>query len=141
MSNEYKDYVNNLREIFNEKMDEVDFLYDGWDNTFVPNMMDEMFNVLGPYVEDFEVYQVKEKYGALEMYYGWQDREYTEEEFKDINDIVAEIDSIINKYRHISSRTCVHCGNKATILSSGWVLPFCDECYDRDCGIFGIIED
>ena len=81
MSNEYKDYVNDLRAIFNDKMREAAFLYEGWCNSFIPNMMDELFDALGPYVEDFEVYQIKEKYAALEIYHGWKDREYTEEEW------------------------------------------------------------
>lgn len=141
MGNEWKDYQRDLREIFNEKMDEVNFLPRGWQESFVPQMMDELFNALGPYVEDFEVYQIKEKYGSLVIYHGWKDREYTEEEFKDIDDINWEIHAIIKKYFDISGRTCVACGSKATILSSGWVLPFCDACYDRNMGIFGVIED
>lgn len=141
MSNAYKDYQNDLREIFNEKMDEVNFLYDGWQDSFVPQMMDEMFNALGPYVEDFEVYQIKEKYGSLVVYHGWKDREYTEKEFEDIDAINTEIHAIIDKYFKISGHTCVSCGRKAVLLSSGWVLPFCDDCYDRKMGVFGVIED
>ena len=30
MSNEYKDYMNDLRTSFDEKMSEVNDLYDGW---------------------------------------------------------------------------------------------------------------
>ena len=141
MSNAYKDYQHYLREIFNEKMHEVNMLYDGWQNSFVPKMMDEMFNVLGPYVEDFEVYQIKEKYSNLVIYHGWKDREYTEEEFKDIDNINTEIHAIIKKYFDISGHTCIACGKKAVLLSTGWVLPFCDECYDHKLGVFGIIED
>ena len=69
MSNEYKDYMNDLRAIFNYKMREVEFLYDGWRNSFVPAMMDEMFSALGSYVEDFEVYQIKEKYGSTPQHH------------------------------------------------------------------------
>jgi hypothetical protein len=139
MSNEYKDYINDLRAIFDKKMHEVDLLYDGWCNSFVPAMMDEMFAVLGSYVEDFEVYQIKEKYGALTIYKGWQDREYDEEEFKDLDNITAELDVIIEKYRRVSERTCVQCGGKATFFSSHWVIPWCDDCRDRKLGVFGII--
>ena len=140
MSNAYKDYQHDLREIFNEKMHEVNMLYDGWQDSFVPKMMDEMFNALGFYVEDFEVYQIKEKFGSLEIYHGWKDREYTEEEFADINNITSDIYEIIRKYRDISLYTCVGCGDKATFLSDGWVIPWCDKCRDRKFGVYSIIE-
>ena len=141
MSNEYKDYMNDLRAIFNYKMQETEFLYDGWRNSFVPAMMDEMFSAVVSYVEDFEVYQIKEKYGSLTIYHGWRDREYTIEEFNDIDMINAEIHKIIEKYRNVSSHTCVQCGGKATFFSSHWVIPWCDNCRDRKMGVFGIIED
>lgn len=141
MSNEYKDYQNELREIFNEKMHEVNVLYDGWQASFVPQMMDELFHVLGPYVEDFEVYQIKEKYGSLEIYWGWDFRDYTDEEDEDHKEIDGVIKNIVDKYRDISRRTCVSCGDKATFLSSHWVIPWCDSHRDRSLGVFGIIED
>lgn len=36
MSNEYKDWKSDLRQIFEEKVRDLDFLYDGWANSFVP---------------------------------------------------------------------------------------------------------
>ena len=141
MSNEYKDYMNDLRAIFNYKMREVEFLYDGWRNSFVSAMMDEMFSALGSYVEDFEVYQIKEKYGTLTIYKGWKDREYTEDEFKDIDNINAELNLIIEMYKNISGHTCVQCGGKATYFSSHWVIPWCDDCRDPKLGVFGYIDD
>lgn len=141
MGNEWKYCQNNLRAVFNDKMSEADLLYDGWCNSFVTAMMDEMFTALGNYVEDFEVYQIKEKFGSLTIYKGWKDREYTEEEFKDLDNITAALNAIIEKYRKISGRTCVQCGDKATFLSHGWVIPWCDSCRDRKLGVFGIIEN
>ena len=140
MSNEWKDYQNDLRAIFNDKMWEVDFLYDGWQK-FAPQMMDELFNALGPYVEDFEVRQIKEKYGSLTVYWGWKCRDYTDEENNDRKEIDDAVKNIVEKYRKISDHTCVQCGGKATLLSTGWVLPFCSDCYDRKMGVFGVIED
>ena len=141
MSNEWKDYQNDLRATFNEKMYEVNFLYDGWQKTFVPQMIDELFNALGSYVEDFEVYQIKEKFSSLTIYKGWKDREYTEEEFEDLEDITAEINVIIEKYKKISERTCVQCGGKATFLSDYWVIPWCDNCRSHNMGVYAEIED
>lgn len=137
MSSDYKD----LRSIFNDKMREVGFLYEGWQTAFVPQMMDEMFSALGSYVEDFEVYQIKEKFGSLTIYKGWRDREYTEGEFNDLDNITAELDVIIDKYKKISERACVQCGGKATFLSDYWVIPWCDSCRSRDMGVYAEITD
>lgn len=141
MSNEYKDYREDRLRLLLTKMHEVGNLYEGWRKTFVLDMIGELCDALGPYIEDFEVYQIKEKFGSLTIYKGWKDREYTEEEFKYIDDITAEINGIIDKYRKISYRTCIKCGGKATFLSSHWVTPWCDSCRDRKLGVFGIIED
>ena len=141
MSNEYKDYMNDLRATFNEKMDEVNTLYDGWLKAFVPQMMDELFNALGSYVEDFMVHQIKEKYGNLTIYWGWKHRDYTDEENNDRKKLNEEVNNIVAKYRKISEHTCVQCGGKATFLSDYWVIPWCDNCRDRKQGVFGIIGD
>ena len=141
MSNEYKDHMNDMRAIFNYKTREVEFLYDGWRNSFVPEMMDELFNALGPYVEDFMVHQIKEKYGSLTIYWGWKHRDYTDEENNDRKEIDDAVKSIVEKYRKISDHTCVQCGDKATFLSAHWVIPWCDNCRDRKLGVFGIVED
>ena len=141
MSNEYKDYREEQLRLLLEKMHEVGSLYEGWIRAFIPDLIYDLCDVLGPYVEDFEVYQIKEKFGSLTIYKGWKDREYTEEEFKDIDDISSEVNNIIDKYRKISEHTCVQCGGKATFFSDGWVIPWCDNCRDRKMGVFGIIED
>lgn len=141
MSNEYKDYQNDLRVIFDSKMWETMWLYDGWKNTFIPQMMDELFDALGPYVEDFMVHQIKEKYGSLTVYWGWKHRDYTDEAHQDIKELDDAVTNIIAKYRKISEYTCVKCGGKATFLSDGWVVPWCDSCRDRKMGVFGIIKD
>ena len=141
MSNAWKDYQRDLREIFDDKMHGAAILYDGWQKAFVPQMLDEMFQVLGSYVEDFEVYQIKEKYGSLTIYWGWDFRDYTDEEDRDRKEIDDAIKNIVEKYRKISEHTCVQCGGKATFFSSHWVIPWCDNCRDRKMGVFGVIED
>lgn len=141
MSNEYKDYKRDLLVTLLAKMHEVSDLYEGWRKTFVPDMIDELCDALGPYVEDFEVYQIKEKFGSLTVYWGWKHRDYTDEENKDRKEIDDVVKSIIDKYRKISEHTCVKCGGKATFLSAHWVIPWCDACRDRKLGVFGIVED
>ena len=141
MSNAYKDYKKDLFVTLLEKMHEVSYLYEGWRKTFVPEMIVELSNALGTYVEDFEVYQVKEKYGSLTIYWGWKHRDYTDEENQDRKDIDGTVKNIVDKYRKISDHTCVKCGRKATFPSAHWVTPWCDSCRDRKLGVFGIIED
>lgn len=141
MSNEYKDYKRDLLITLLAKMHEVSYLYEGWRKTFVPDMISELYNALGPYVEDFEVGQIKEKYGSLTVYWGWKHRDYTNEEDQDRKDIDDAVKCIIDKYRKISEHTCIKCGGEATFLSSHWVVPYCDNCRDRKLGVFGIIGD
>ena len=141
MSNAYKDCKKDLLVTLLAKMHEVGDLYEGWRKTFVPDMIDELCDALGPYVEDFEVYQIKEKYGSLTIYWGWKWRDYTDDECNDLNNLYDEVNNVIDKYRKISERTCVKCGGMATFLSAHWVIPWCDSCRDRSKGVFGIIED
>ena len=141
MSNEYKDYKRDLLVDLTVKMHEVGDLYEGWRKTFIPDMIYELCEVLGSYVEDFEVYQIKEKFSSLTIYWGWKWRDYTDEENKDRQAIDAEVKNIIEKYKRISEHTCVKCGNKATFLSDHWVIPWCDSCRDRKLGVYADIGD
>lgn len=141
MSNEWKDYREEQLRLLLEKMHEVNDLYEGWINAFVPDLIYELCDALGPYVEDFMVHQIKEKYGTLTIYWGWKHRDYTDEENKDRKEIDDAVKGIIEKYRKISDHTCVLCGGKATFLSSHWVIPWCDNCRDRKMGVFGTIKD
>jgi hypothetical protein len=113
MSNEYKDYQRALLVDLTTKMREVGDLYDGWRKTFVPDMIYELYEVLGSYVEDFEVYQIKEKFGSLTIYWGWKYRDCTDEEIADHNKLEDAVNDVIAKYKKISERTCVQCGGKA----------------------------
>lgn len=141
MSNGYKDMITDRRAEFNAKMWEAAYLYDGWHKAFVPQMMDELFDALGSYVEDFEVLQIKEKYSKLVIYWNWDDRDYTDEERADLNELYEIIENIIKKYSDISDKTCVECGGKATYFSTGWTLPYCDSCRDKSKGVFAIIDN
>ena len=141
MSNEWKDYRELQLELLLEKMHEVRNLYDGWINAFVPDLIYELRDALGSYVEYFEVYQIKEKFGSLTIYWGWEFRDYTDEEDMDLKELAGIVNNIIDKYKKISEHTCVQCGGKATFLSDGWVIPWCDNCRDRKYGVFEIIKD
>lgn len=63
---------------------------------------------------DFEVFQVKEKFGGLRFYVG----NATEEIFDRIEQAEAE-----------SYKTCEHCGSKDGVTSEGsWITTLCEKC-------------
>ena len=67
----------------------------------------------------FRIDQLKEKYGTLRCYYSFPlDGKFDDE----------VIDKIINKYEGISYHTCCECGREATLYSTGWICPYCQEC-------------
>ena len=116
MSNEMKDWYNDNLTALNAKMWEADFLPEGWTNTFIQEMKKELANVLGSYVDDFTVLQIKDKYGSMRMYWRWADRDYVDDEAKDIGILTTDIEAIIHKYEKISEKTCVVCGKEAKHL-------------------------
>ena len=72
-------------------------------------MLDEI-TLINP---NYEIIDMKEKWGKLTVY-GWYEDEPTYE--------------IIRKYEELSAQTCCKCGAPATKISTGWILPWCDEC-------------
>lgn len=62
---------------------------------------------------DFRVVQIKEKFGSLRFYTNW---------------VTEGIDEVIRQYENLSERTCIHCGEPATKISTGWISPWCDDC-------------
>lgn len=62
---------------------------------------------------NFEIIDLKEKWGAIRMY------------SQPCTDKISEIE---HKYEKLSSRICCKCGKPATKVSTGWVLPWCDKC-------------
>ena len=68
MSNEYKDWSNDVMDTLNTKMAEADLLPSGWVNTFIPNLKQELASALGSYVYDFEVLQIKDKYATMRVF-------------------------------------------------------------------------
>lgn len=127
MSNEYKDWYNDNLTALNAKMWESDLLPDGWTNTFIPEMKNDLAHMLGSYVDDFTVFQIKDKYGSMRMYWSWADRDYDNKEVDDLKELTNEVEAIVRKYENISKKTCVVCGKSATKMTTGWVMPICEE--------------
>lgn len=132
MSNEYKDWKNDIQVIINGITYELKLLPDGWVKAFISDLRKELADAIGSYANDFEVFQIKEKYGVMRLYWGWKDRDYTSEEEIDLDDITTEVDEIISKYEKISKNTCVVCGKPATKMTTGWIMPVCDYCFENE---------
>ena len=126
MSSEYRDYYSELRKNFDDATNSLNYLPRGWVNSFVPQLKDELFHVLGQYAEDFCVLQCKEKYGKMRLYWHFPDRDYyTDEDYDYLEKLCPKIEAIVNKYEAISGFTCVKCGAPATHFKDG--LPYCEE--------------
>ena len=97
---------------------ELDIMPDGWRKAFGKQMCEEIRNVLieNNYLYKYRIVQIKEKYGSL-RWYDWGGPQ--------------KVQDIIDKYEHISARTCIRCGRPATKISTGWICPFCDKCADK----------
>ena len=96
---------------------------DGWRKAFGWNLISEInkiyFSIAPQLREDYYPLDIKEKYGALRIYFSVYN---------------PSIESIIEKYSKISEKTCICCGAPATKLSKGWISPWCDECFNKEVG-------
>lgn len=129
MSNEYKDWKADLRETFEEKVKELNIIYDGWVNSFIPQLKDELFDLLGSYVEQFNVLEIKEKFGSLRIYWGFDVYGLKDEYVEDIEELYENIENLLRKYEDISSKTCIVCGETGIMRDDYWMTPWCDKCY------------
>ena len=107
----------------------------GWRNSFFEDMCDELTDVLGEHVGDFEIVQLKEKYGSMRLYWGWKDESLSREES---NVLSPKVDAVLNKYEHISITVCACCGAPATHMTEPWILYMCDTCYKMHKYYFAI---
>lgn len=98
----------------------------GWRDSFFENMCDELIAVLGDYVNNFEIIQLKEKYGSMRLYWNWKDEDLLTG--KQISNLTSAIHDVISKYETISYHTCVRCGKPSADYTKPWILPVCDEC-------------
>ena len=92
---------------------------EGWRKAFCPQMWDELKAILekADYVDKFRFTQIKEKYGALRIYYNGAPEE-----------IYDEIEAWESKYEELSEKFCIQCGKPAKYMSIGWISPWCEDC-------------
>ncbi len=139
MSNEYKDWMRDkiednkelcrkypfliprnrftdaIPEDFDYSWTELDAMPDGWRTAFGEQMCEEIAQALikDGYLEKYRILQIKEKYGELR----WYDKGATQEVY-----------DIIEKYSLRSTEICIECGKPATVITKGWIFPYCDDC-------------
>ena len=92
---------------------------DGWYKAFGEQMTDELNAILEKhnYVDDYRILQIKEKYGTLRWYSNGYPLEMNEAYY-----------DWLSRYEELSFKTCIRCGEFATHITKGWVLPKCDKC-------------
>ena len=78
----------------------------------------------------YQIEDMKEKWGELRVSSYICDYEDSDWMIPSCND--EEIEAIENKYIEQSRKTCCSCGQPATKYSTGWILPWCDKCGNKD---------
>ena len=107
------------RILFIPTFTELDAMEPGWRKAFGIQLCKELKAQLkkDKYLYKYRITQIKEKWGYLH----WYDCGASK-----------EVHDIISKYENISWNTCLVCGKPATKISSGWILPYCDDCYPKE---------
>ena len=104
---------------------------EGWAK--IAQQMIEECETINP---SYRIIDMKEKFGELRICsyidnYDWA--------MPSCND--KEIEAIENKYIAKSARTCCKCGKPATKYSTGWILPWCDDCGTKEYGPYKEFSD
>ena len=69
-------------------------------------------------IKEFEIFQVKEKYGSLRFY---------------TNSSLAEVNDLISEYEDKSEKICEKCSMEGKIRAKdGWFMALCDICAEED---------
>ena len=148
MSNEYKDWINDLKNSPERSPEHNQYLcieypfliprnrwtdkvVDDYDYSYTElDEIEEGWRTLGLNLCE-EIKQELLKYeGALDKYRIAQIKEkfgYLRW-YDDGIPSGSKLHEIISKYEEKSKRTCGKCGAPATRITTGWIYPFCDEC-------------
>lgn len=101
---------------------EADCFPAGWRKSFFKEMHEELREELirCDYIDEFRVFQIKEKWGMLAYYAGSIPQE-------------CNVYEIIHKYERLSETICIDCGklDVPNIPINGWYSPICECCYDK----------
>lgn len=143
MSNEYKDWIEDMKNSEWDSEEHNQYLYMtypfirdratetecythmsdmpiGWKKSFGINFLNDIrveYEKMSNLEKlAFHITCIKEKFGELRVYATYH--------FEDI-------DRIIEKYRKLSRITCCNCGAPATRITTDWISPFCDSCIPK----------
>lgn len=79
----------------------LDYVPEGWQKSFL-----FMCQALYPYRNDFEILEIKEKYGQLRIYF------WTDEDTDEYGEIYEQAAKIINSYCESTTTICPACGKE-----------------------------
>ena len=91
----------------------------GWRLAFGRQMCEDIAKAAaadGVHLDHLRVIDVKEKFGRLRWYWGRTGRS-------------RKIEDVTRRYEAVSSAFCAKCGSHPVMLSSGYVIPLCGECW------------
>ena len=105
------------------KFTELDEMEPGWRKAFGIQMCEEIRKQLKKEgrLYSYRILQIKEKWGTLH----WYDNGASDELWK-----------IINKYENLSWDTCIRCGKPSTKITSGWISPYCNDCFPKESIVY-----
>lgn len=99
----------------------LDCMPTGWRKSFGLQMCKEIKEALlresKERLKNYHIDDIKEKYGSLRWYDSGGN---------------VETNKIIYKYEQISWHTCINCGRPASVITQGWICPYCDDCVPKD---------
>lgn len=114
----YNIWTGEISEDYGYERTWADSIPRGWRLAFGDQMIEELSQLLRKYsVEDYQILQIKEKYGGLR----WYDNGFPKVGF-------GEYNSWLYKYEELSFKTCINCGKPAIGYTKGWITPLCEEC-------------
>ena len=85
---------------------------EGWYKAFGKMFIKELIDELEKdnYLDDFEILQIKEKYGGLRIYIG---------------SAPEAIHRLIDEYEELSYNYCQICGKPGKTYDNGWIMTLC----------------
>ncbi len=107
---------------------EIDAMDEGWMRAFGMDLLKELKTQLkkDKYLYKYRITQIKEKYGMLCIYDGGATK---------------EVHDLLSKYESLSEHTCIYCGRPAKYITTGYVLPYCENCISEESKIGAYILD
>lgn len=110
---------------------EWDCIPDGWKIAFGDMLLKELGTELERYnfLDKYRIIEIKEKYGSLRIYDNGIPRG-------------CKAWDIIESYARLSENICIVCGRPDVAhTTSGWIIPACKDCYNKNEYIFQPYEE